>query len=59
MTGAANLGAAPGVAAAFTGSTTVLDATSPGGTVATPWNFNMPVHVPMSIASGVVLGDTP
>jgi hypothetical protein len=56
---AADLGAAPGVAAAFSTSTAVLDATCPGDTVTTPWNFNMPVHVPMSTASGVVLSDTP
>jgi len=56
---AADLGAAPGVAAAFATSTAVLDATCPGDTVTTPWNFNMPVHVPMSTASGVVLSDTP
>jgi hypothetical protein len=56
---AADLGAAPGLAAAFSTSTAVLDATSPGDTITTPWNFNMPVHVPMSTASGVVLSDTP
>jgi hypothetical protein len=56
---AADLGAAPGVAAAFSTSTAVLDAASPGDTMTTPWNFNMPVHVPMSTASGVVLSDTP
>jgi hypothetical protein len=56
---AADLGAAPGVAAAFTASTAILDATSPGDTITTPWNFNKPVHVPMSTASGVVLSDTP
>lgn len=56
---AADLGAAPGVAAAFTNSTATLDVTTPGDTITTPWNFNMPVHVPMSTASGVALSDTP
>jgi hypothetical protein len=56
---AADLGAAPGVAAAFSTSTAILDATCPGDTITTPWHFNMPVHVPMSIASGVVLSDAP
>jgi hypothetical protein len=56
---ASDLGAAPGLAAAFSASTAVLDATSPGDTTTTPWSFNMPVHVPMSTASGVVLSDTP
>ena len=50
---------AAGVAAAFSSSTAILDAACPGDTVTTPWNFNMPVHIPMSTASGVVLSDTP
>jgi hypothetical protein len=56
---AADLGAAPGVAAAFATSTAVLDATCPGDTITTPWSFNMPVHIPMLTESGVVLSDTP
>jgi len=36
---ATDLGAAPGVAAAFSSKTAVLDATSPGDTITTPWNF--------------------
>jgi hypothetical protein len=68
---AADLGAAPGVAAAFeTAFLNVLAANSlsvssfsaatlAGETITTPWSFNMPVHVPMSTASGVVLSDTP
>ena len=56
---ASDLGAAPGVAAAFAGSTAVLDVTSTGDTITTPWSFNMPVHVPMLTSSGVVLSDTP
>ena len=56
---AADLGAAPGVTAAFAASTATIDATTPGDTITTPWNFNLPVHVPMSTASGFVLSDTP
>ncbi len=59
---AADLGGAPGVAAAFTAAflnATGFTTTPPGETMTTPWNFNMPVHVPMATASGVVLSDTP
>ena len=60
---AADLGAPPGVTAAFAASfltvTGFAAATLPGETMATPWSFNMPVHIPMSPASGVVLSDTP
>jgi len=60
---AADLGGAPGVAAAFASAfqnvTGFAASTIPGETITTPWNFNMPVHVPMATASGVVLSDTP
>ena len=59
---AADLGGAPGVAAAFTAAflnATGFPTTLAGETMATPWNFNMPVHVPMTAASGVVLNDMP
>jgi hypothetical protein len=60
---ASDLGAAPGVTAAFAAAfldvTTFAASTLAGETMTTPWNFNMPVHVPMSTASGVVLSDTP
>ena len=59
---AAELGAAPGVMAAFTTSflnVTGFTAAAPGETITTPWNFDMPVHIPMATASGVVLSDTP
>lgn len=59
---AADLGGAPGVTAAFAASFTAvtsLTATPPGETMMTPWKFNMPVHVPMTTASGVVLSDRP
>jgi hypothetical protein len=68
---AADLGAAPGVTAAFEAAldnaltavglsiTSFSTSALAGEITTTPWNFNMPVHVPMSIASGVVLSDTP
>jgi hypothetical protein len=60
---AVDLGAAPGVpaafAAAFANVTGFAATTLTGETITTPWNYNMPVHVPMSAASGVVLSDTP
>ncbi len=60
---AADLGAPPGVTAAFAASfltvTGFAAATLPGETMTTPWHFNMPVHIPMATASGVVLSDTP
>ena len=59
---AADLGSAPGVTTAFATSflnVTGFAAALPGETMTTPWNFNMPVHVPMATASGVVLSDTP
>ena len=55
---AADLGAATGVAAAFVGSAAAVKAATPGDVVTTPWSFNMPVHIPMSTASGVILSDT-
>jgi hypothetical protein len=54
---AADLGTAPGVAAAFAASVTI-DPT-PGDAVTTPWAFNMPVHIPMLTSSGLVLSDEP
>jgi hypothetical protein len=56
---AADLGVVPGVQAAFTNSATGGGLTTPDNPVTTPWSFNMPLHVPMAIASGVVLSDTP
>jgi hypothetical protein len=60
---ATDLGAAPGLSAAFASvflNVTGFAATTLAGeTMATPWAFNMPVHLPMSTASGVVLSDTP
>jgi hypothetical protein len=60
---AADLGAAPGVTAAFAAAflnvTTFAASTLAGETMTSPWNFNMPIHVPMSTTSGVVLSDTP
>jgi hypothetical protein len=60
---ASDLGTAPGVTAAFAAAffnvTGFAASTVPGETIATPWNYNMPVHIPMSTASGVVLSDTP
>ena len=55
----ADLGAATGVAAAFVTSATAVEAATPGDVVTTPWSFNMPVHIPMATASGVILSDTP
>ncbi len=55
---AADLGAATGVAAAFVSSAAAVEAATPGDVITTPWSFNMPVHVPMSTASGVILSDT-
>ena len=55
---AADLGAATGVAAAFVSSAAAVEAATPGDVVTTPWSFNMPVHIPMSTASGVILSDT-
>ena len=55
---AGDLGAATGVAAAFVGSAAAVKAATPGDVVTTPWSFNMPVHIPMSTASGVILSDT-
>jgi hypothetical protein len=56
---AADLGSAAGVAAAFTRSAAPVLAVTPGDVITTPWSFNMPVHIPMSTASGLVLSDTP
>ena len=60
---ATDLGGAPGLAAVFAAAflnvTGFAASTLTGETMTTPWNFNMPVHVPMSTASGVVLSDTP
>lgn len=59
---AADLGGAPGLTAAFAASflnVTGFATALPGEAMTTPWNFNMPVHVPMATASGVVLSDTP
>jgi hypothetical protein len=56
---AADLGAARGVAAAFVSSAAAVEAATPGDVITTPWSFNMPVHIPMSAASGVILSDTP
>ncbi len=60
---AAELGGVPGITAAFAAAflnvTGFAATTLPGETLTTPWNFNMPIHVPMSVASGVVLSDTP
>jgi hypothetical protein len=56
---AADLGAAAGVAAAFASTAAAFQAVTPGDVVTTPWRFNMPVYIPMSTASGVILSDTP
>jgi len=56
---AADLGSATGVAAAFVSSAAPVEAVTPGDCITTPWSFNMPVHIPMSTASGVALSDTP
>jgi hypothetical protein len=56
---AADLGSATGVAAAFVSSAAAVEAATPGDCITTPWSFNMPVHIPMSTASGDVLSDTP
>ena len=56
---AADLGSATGVAAAFVSSAAAVEAATPGDVITTPWSFNMPVHIPMSTASGVILSDTP
>ena len=55
---AADLGAATGVAAAFVSSAAAVEAATPGDVITTPWSFNMPVHIPMSTASGMILSDT-
>ncbi len=60
---ATDLGTAPGVSAAFASAflnvTGFAATTLTGETMITPWAFNMPVHVPMSPASGVIIHDTP
>ena len=55
---AADLGGATGVAAAFVSSAAAVEAATPGDVITTPWSFNMPVHIPMSTASGMILSDT-